>query len=207
MTPLVEIPHYPVLITGLARSGTTALLYHLEKHYPGIPLFNEPNNQRETRDAFLKHLKTNKPYMAKIIWWHYKDFYDKGFIPENVFVIKCERLDIFKQIASSYISKERNRWDYKDPYELDSFQMKQPIKIKEKQIFDLAYHFIVGRAKMAKMKAHETVYYEEMGFLETTGDHLITPKPSNYDEIIDKIKTMLDTDPFLNQLWKKYNGS
>jgi hypothetical protein len=140
------------------------------------------------------HSTASKNFILKVHLYHL-DRYDAAITEfltqsDSVFRIKLQRRDVIKQIASHYIGRVRkNKWRYlfenrsDDPCcYTDSVPVHASIlKNSITQIVDQNRAFVD-----CPIKFDLELLYEDLPVMHGTGDR-ITPKPANYQEIIDAI--------------------
>ena len=195
---MFEITKRPIVIFSSARTGSTVLTANicLTHGIDRFRSFHEPDKGSQDMAEFVDyyHSTASKNFILKVHLYHL-DRYDAAITEfltqsDSVFRIKLQRRDVIKQIASHYIGRVRkNKWRYlfenrsDDPCcYTDSVPVHASIlKNSITQIVDQNRAFVD-----CPIKFDLELLYEDLPVMHGTGDR-ITPKPANYQEIIDAI--------------------
>jgi hypothetical protein len=181
---------FPALIVSTPRSGSTALAFAYYNNTPSVKLFNELSSPEESRQ-FEEYSKKNQQYVLKI---HLHDLimrpayiHQLAYMP-NVFKIRIRRRDIIKQIASIYIAAERNMFlysthgigHYSVDIEVATVRISSIIQYTKEVTHAIANTNIVFDLD---------IWHEDLLVAET--DFIKTPRPPQYQELLEEIKRIL----------------
>jgi len=191
---MINIPKWPAVMFTSYRTGSTALCQRLVKDNCGTVFYNEPAYHGGIEmDEFTKNFDTTN-YLVKVMGdtiiepsWsvpqHPKYMIDK-MMSDSFYKIKLCRKNEIKQIASYYLARSRRQWGYYG-IEADNPEYLKPIEINlvllKRAIVIIKYNNKV----ISKLITDITLYYEDISEFEKTSR--VTPKPSNYNELINVI--------------------
>jgi len=185
----------PILILGSYRSGSTALGDYLAKEL-NYQYFGEPYHWNEDVKAkcsdFFEYKKDNSNYVWKL-------FTDHIPITEpekteclqawsNSYVIKLCRKDIAKQITSWIISMKTDVWNSTSTVQIPTVDIKDEFieYCVQKELVNLdALEFITEESY------HVQMYYEDIQNILFQSDFKTTLKPENYEQVLQKVKSIL----------------
>ena len=202
---MTQISKYPVAIFSAPRTGSTALILHIQSLCAEkIPYFIEPDyNNNNRMVAFEKFFNYSKKFIVKL-HAHNEHHYPTEIVDflrndTNVFRVRIRRHDIIKQIASLYSVLVRGK-------------MTGEREIYNYSIFDIVHEkrnlsddvLIIDKERMKRnvkfiLKANKTLnestlnfdmdlYYEDIVDDLKRTTTVEYPKPKNYDEILQEIE-------------------
>jgi len=190
----INVTKLPVIIIAAPRTGSTVLGGYFQKlHNNTITYFDEPdygtfldmvnfeNHFYNNKNFIFKfHLYTSNLYKADII--KYISYSDQCFR------IRLRRRNLANQVASMYIAKARkNAFLFHSKTELNDMLI-----INEEHIKQLI-RFIKHSNQILQDTDIEfdlDLFYEELGEIQNT-NYYITPKPTNYNEIVSAVVHLL----------------
>lgn len=200
---LLETTKRPIIILSTPRSGSSVLGSYIQSVIGReVPFYPEPNNTgKETMDEFRKTFNQSKDFILKS---HYIDLHRYGpeissHILDEAYKVRIRRKDFFKQVASVYISVCRNRWHYHGNIDSLAFEDALPIDIERFQRNIEHIKMCNNVLQNAPIKYDQDLYYEDLPMMTGCG-YQITPEPSNYDEILNTVKTLVH-DRFRDGNW------
>jgi hypothetical protein len=210
------IPHpnkLPIIIISSPRTGSNALVEYYERTYK-LAYFSEPDSNKAVIESeltdenwtpgelsienFLEFIKTSDMYVVKIqssnLFAYYPESYVKEMIAQRAFKIKLQRRNFEEQVASLYLAWNRKifKYSHQDDH-LDGKEYSSEIEIDHDEIdkyIDMLKIYNIDDFKRLEemgMKFDAEVYYEDLGLIEAHSS-IITPRPSNYDELLNEIK-------------------
>lgn len=183
---MINVTRFPVVIFASPRTGSTSLTHHIQRLYPGNSCFCEPD-LREL-DHFLQYSSSYTNYIVKIMAKNIHKYPNDLICSPDNFFIKIYRKSIVDQIASNYIARERNMWYYlSNSGVLDLPIPIDPLKIKENIAIINGYNEALNRVDI---KFDLEIAYEDLPPL-SGNDHIITPKPINYNDLKTTISAYL----------------
>jgi hypothetical protein len=156
-------------------------LHNISQH------FNEPDGNNQMQE-FENYARLNKNYAVKIHARHLFKFYQPCIIDEllnstTVYRVKIKRKNIINQIASFYMAKLTNTWGYLDNNVLVNDVIIDISKIKS------AIHIIKQFNKdldEVNTNFDLELFYEDLS-PQPDNCYKKTPRPSNYNIIIDAV--------------------
>lgn len=182
------ITKFPVVIIAPARTGSTALLYHIAR-INNLTAWSEPCRSAESFNKFFESIKTDDRWALKFLANSLK-LYPTEFIEKalsgDYYTIKLKRNNILEQIASHYISVKRQEWVYHKSMPHD----------KHDEIIDIDYDIIstsIGgvlddNCIIDTLNTDDTLIYEEiLPILDKSLEFQKTPMPANFKEIVEAI--------------------
>lgn len=191
---MFEINQTPILILSAPRTGSTVLGAHIKSLCKkDIPYFQEPDYAgQEGIESFRKHFDQSKEFILKC---HLTNLYMYGqdvsdYLLQKAYLIRIRRKDVVKQSLSFYIALARNnQWEFTDKSQLtlsdnipiNVIRMKYAIKlIKE------ANHLLDTIPVNFKLD----LYYEDLPEFNSS-EYYVTPRPLNYNELLDVMQTLI----------------
>jgi hypothetical protein len=174
----------------------------LSKQFPKLKVFSEPYSPRDKAGAkdsmenFVKYSSSNNQYIVKCHINHlnrYPPHFIKQITDNEGFLIKIRRKNVLDQIVSYYVELIRWQWYY-DAISTQQYK-EQIIPIKSDTIA-MAIKFIITynqQPEWSHIKYDLEIYYED--FVKEIPNNLrivSTPRPLNYAEIYQTIKTELE---------------
>ena len=120
----------------------------------------------------------------------FPSWFREKIIAKEVFIIKNQRLNVEKQIASYFIAQSRKTWYY-NKKNLDKFN--DSVIAIDTELLDYSIKNVFGDNEIVKeIPADISVIYENIQDNITEDTYCIkTPLPSNYQEILNIIKTRI----------------
>jgi hypothetical protein len=195
---MFKITKMPVLVIGAPRTGTTVLSEWILKKNPEITQsFFDPTipKFKDRYEKFISYANnnSNKDYLVKANGINYIEFpswFREKIIAKEVFIIKNQRLNVEKQIASYFIAQSRKTWYY-NKKNLDKFN--DSVIAIDTELLDYSIKNVFGDNEIVKeIPADISVIYENIQDNITEDTYCIkTPLPSNYQEILNIIKTRI----------------
>jgi hypothetical protein len=140
------------------------------------------------------HSTASKNFILKVHLAHL-DRYDPVMVEfltqsDSVFRIKLQRRDVVRQIASQYIGTHYNKWRYRaqDLIGESIIDYADPVPLDTQMLCDTILYIIRQNRTFVNctVKFDLELWYEDLPAMNKT-DHHVTPKPANYQEIIDAI--------------------
>jgi hypothetical protein len=198
---LPEITKFPVFMLISARTGSTAFAGAIAKHYDLVH-YGEPESlpdRVERIQQFSEFSKNSNRYLLKTNTFNMYTYYPRSLIDyyltsDEVYKIRLRRRDRVAQMASNYIARHRKIWVYRDN---QTYSISNTVEIVESDM-DRDISIINNCYRLydnMDVKFDCDVYYEDLGFVDNT-DVLETPRPDNYDEIVDTFKRRI-------KLWQR----
>jgi hypothetical protein len=191
----------PLLILSTPRTGSTALGVYFQKYFNNVKVnyYPEPDFfHLKGFKEFYDGIEQSKSYIVKI-HVHSLDLYEtnvKNFLlSDKTSKVRIRRKSTLDQMVSLYIALYRNNtYHYLDPNNLD---LKDTIPHDDVKNIDYVIYQIKRSNKMIDtidLKFDLDLYYEDLD-LGQTGFYQ-TPKPINYDQIVESFKNRLLTTSF-----------
>lgn len=188
-----NIKKFPIIILASPRTGSTALGEHLSKLYPNLTYFLEPNFDKTHMELFMNRFKSNSDdYILKLLGSSlnlYPSEVIAKIFSNEVFRIKIARKNIIEQVASHYVAAKRDIWDYRlidNTYE--NFTANN-IEINFEKVRYSIESIKYENNIISKIPADLTCFYED--FIQFNSPTEKTPKPINYNELLDVIKNYM----------------
>ena len=188
---LPEITKFPVLIISTPRTGSSVLATIIGEKYD-LRVFIEPHESQSHLHGFIEYAQDNKDYLLKI---HSRDVdkYPSAILQElysdSSFKINTERRDRASQIASAIVAHARNTWAYRvDDYEAPNDEIHFT-----KALIDLNINYFKKcYVDTDNLQLHfdYVVDYDDLGYIEHR-NHVKTPVPSNYQELLTAIRSRI----------------
>lgn len=192
-----NINKFPIIIVSSPRTGSTILAEYISKKY-NLKLFSEPDENKDITQEFYSYIKTkNNSFVLK---FHARNFsfYENLDIFANSYLISIQRKNIVEQIASHYVARARNKFIYnKENVEHN--------EIMDVNLFDIVVNcekvYVANKAlREVKLNFDKKVFFEDLNLQELghNSKFMITPKPKNYDYIIEKIAKYINCEHIKN---------
>lgn len=194
---MISIPKWPAVILTSYRTGSTSFGFELVNQNPGTIFFNEPAYHGGIEMEQFTQAFDNENYLLKVMgdtivepYWsvpQHPAYQIEQMLSSRFYKIKLCRRDEVKQIASYYLARVREQWGYYGT-EADKPEYKEAVEINL-SLLKRAIAIIKYNNKVIKdLETDITLYYEDIIDFEKTSK--VTPKPSNYAEIISIIKNL-----------------
>ena len=192
---MYTITKRPIFILSAPRTGSTILGKYIKDicKDPKMNYFNEPESLAKNRLSNLQRYSSKrKNYVVKTHLnnlhkypQHLVDFFTTD---ESVFRIRIRRRNFIEQVASLYISIKRNKkWHYNikiepefvpDIIDIDKNMLEQQIR----------YLYKCNQAlSNSKLHFDLDLYYEDLPVIDNLNLYR-TPKPTNYQVLLDTVK-------------------
>jgi hypothetical protein len=147
-------------------------------------------------DRFVQYYRSDpsKNFILKAHLAHL-DRYDTDIVEfltqsDSVFRIKLQRRDVVRQIASQYIGTHYNKWRYRaqDLIGESIIDYADPVPLDTQMLCDTMLYIIRQNRTFVNctVKFDLELWYEDLPAMNKT-DYHVTPRPANYQEIIDAI--------------------
>ena len=194
--PEYKITKTPVLILSTPRTGSTVLGMYIKSicENTDIVYWSEPDDTNDL-SKFLKFFQYSKYFILKT---HYINLHRYGtdvvdYLLNETYKIRIRRKDFVKQVASLHIAIVRNNGYH--------FRNKDQLNLVDTIPIDIAHiqkhiDYLKNANSLldtAPVKFDLDLYYEDLPEINDSGFY-ITPKPSNYSELLDTIKKLVDID-------------
>jgi hypothetical protein len=183
---MIKINRFPVIIFSSPRTGGTAFGHHLAKNNPGIKFFNENISD------FIEYSNKNKNCIIKVIGRSLSN-YPNSFInyafSKHTLKIKIQRKSLLDQIASFYVARKRQWWEYYNKTPEKIFE-RDIISIDEKLIDSSIHEIKADNLIISKIDTDFEFFYEDIPNFDSPT--IITPHPINYDEIKQAILSRIN---------------
>lgn len=190
---MYKITKTPVLILSTPRTGSTVLGMYIKSicEHPDTLYWPEPDDTGHL-DKFLRYFKYSKYFILKT---HYINLHRYGtdvvdYLLDEPYKIRIRRKDFIKQIASLHTAIVRNKgYHFRDK---DQLNLVDTIPIDVEHIQTHIDYLKDANAMLdnAPINFDLDLYYEDLPEINDSGFY-ITPKPSNYDELLDTIKKLV----------------
>lgn len=188
-----EVNKFPVVLIGPPRSGSSVVCRQVAKDL-NLPFFSDVTWSPDKNNfvEFSKFIESTDKYVVKC---HIEDlpkypklFLDKVYNNES-YNIKILRNNHVEQLASIYLAEVRNAYMYPES-NLDIYN-EQVIKINKYRVLQCfkkmnGYHSALENTKVLFNK---TIFYEDYDY--DSNLTVVTPKPKNYDELIDMCELVI----------------
>jgi len=188
------INKFPIIILSSPRTGSTLLATVLSNNYPNLQLFLEPDESNNMQ-SFIEYAATNNQYILK---FHAKQLLKfptdivKNIFLNDAFLIRIRRRNVIDQMVSNYIELCRGVWGYQ-PATAETY--KDEKIIINSDTINIAIQAIQRYNKSIdtlKINYDLDLYYEDLvKDLGEVSPTIMTPKPTNVDEIYRAIKNQL----------------
>jgi len=194
---MFEITKRPIVILSAPRTGSNMLANHIRKNCTDKPpvVFLEPDRSA-TLDIFTRYynLDQEKNFILKV-HLHNLSSYDPDIVEfltqsPTVFRIKLLRQDVVKQIASHYIASMRNNKCHYYAYETTrKNNYADPIPIDTDMLVGATSAILKHNRAFVDngIQTDLDVLYEDLPSVNDAAATIVTPKPANYQEILDAI--------------------
>lgn len=187
------INKFPVLIVSAPRTGSTTLAQDICNQYPNLKFFNELGTAQDQQSCYAYTKSTNnyllKAHLIDICKYNTTEL-KEIFNDSSAFLIRLRRRNVLDQITSWYIELHRNIWAYPF-YKYNQVSISDTIPlVRETVISAIDY---ISRCNIlldtCDYKFDLDLFYEDLNL--TSNQLLITPKPSNHEEVSNFIKQFL----------------
>lgn len=190
----ITITKTPVIIISGARSGSTVLGEYLANKN-NLTYYNEPNMNSIVFDKFISEFNSTDNFVLKImanmvVSDDYPSIVKNKIFGDSCYKIKLIRNNVYEQIASFYISRNRNTWIYTQ-YNIHVYQSAVNIIIDYREIIHCIKWIIYQNKILTDLNSDVTVYYEDFPILDS--EFKKTPRPKNYDQLIEIISRLYST--------------
>ena len=190
---MYKITKTPVLILSTPRTGSTVLgMYIKSLCEKDILYWPEPDDTGHL-DKFLKYFEYSKYFILKT---HYINLHRYGtevsdYLLNQTYKIRIRRKDFVKQIASLHTAIVRNNgYHFRNKDQLN-FSDTIPINVDHIQTHIEYLKNANAMLDTAPVDFDLDLYYEDLPTIDDAGFY-ITPKPSNYDELLYTIKKLVE---------------
>jgi hypothetical protein len=195
---MIEITKRPIVIFSSARTGSNMLANYIKKNCIGRPpvIFIEPDQSGNQLDIFTRYcdLDSEKNFLLKVHLYNLS-LYDPDivkFLTESpsVFRIKLQRRDVVRQIASQYIASMRNnKWHYYAYETMRKNNYADPVPIDTDMLVGATALILKHNRAFVDcgIQTDLDVLYEDLPSINDDSATVVTPKPANYQEILDAI--------------------
>lgn len=180
----MNVTKFPVVIFASPRTGSTALGHHIHNQYPELKYFIEPNFSNTEMEDYLEYSKSNNNYIVKLMA-SFNIYYPRTILSNDVFKIKISRRNVVEQIASFYVARQKDIWDYNQVNYNDS----KDIVIELSEVRKCIFMVMDERNILDRITTDIELFYED--FAEFNSPTNITPKPSNYPLLLDTISKLI----------------
>jgi len=185
----------PIIILTAPRTGSTVLGSYIQSMYnKEIKYFLEPdyNGQKEV-DNFSNYSKQSNNFIFKchFIFLHKYDRELIDHLLSKAYKIRLRRRDFIKQVASLEIAHcRKQRWHYTSKYHL---WLNDTVPIDIESIKQNITFLREANSSLdnANINFDLDLYYEDFPKINNAGFY-ITPKPLNYNELLDIIKSLVE---------------
>jgi hypothetical protein len=182
----------PILILASPRTGSTVLGEYIKTLCnKNLRYFIEPDYQGpKAVEEFELFSKQSKDFIIKchLINLLEYDTSVSSYLLEESFKIRIKRKNIVKQVASMYIAHKRNlKWHYSK----EELGLVDSVHIDRLHIQN-CIHYIANANKIlddAPYVFDMDLSYEDLPTIRCN-NYCTTPKPKNYDELLDVIQQL-----------------
>ena len=188
---MLKISSWPVLVFGAPRTGTTMLTEWLARDNACKRVFFEPDLDPFRWAEFCNIRSTSAPYMVKL--QGHRIHQARDLVGTRILV---HRQDIVAQVASHYLAYTRRKWYYRagesslDPVTIDSAVIDRSVRIVNEE-----------RSWCSAEKWDVAVAYEYLLAHAPEGiASQVTPKPSNYSDLLAAVSERLNTQVSLDSV-------
>lgn len=202
-----RVENKPILILSSPRTGSTVLGAYISGKL-NYKFFNEPYSSvhRYPCNDFFRYAQSSTSWVLKEHASCFSKYYTNAFLNKDIFIIRIKRKNLFDQVVSAYISELRGKYFYVSSdntnryklsidigckaqlYEDDKFKPDQLPLIEEKLLNQVSFIKQENiKVDIIKYKVDLDLYYEDLEFNEPQLV-LKTPKPINYNELLDWAK-------------------
>lgn len=187
---MINVNKFPIIIISSPRTGSTILSEYLSEKYK-LKLFLEPDENKSIVDEFNSYVESKNTNF--ILKFHARNFsfFKNLEIFSDSYLISIERKNKIDQIASHYIARARNRFVYNN----EDYLMNDNIDVNLLDIVINCESVYKSNKALSNLnlKFDSKLFYEDLNFKDLSYDSkfIKTPKPSNYDFLIEKISKYL----------------
>ncbi len=192
---MIQPTKTPIIILSAPRTGSTVLGSYIQSMYDTeIKYFQEPDYiGQEEIDNFSNYSKESNNFIFKCQFMNLHR-YDQDLIDHllsKAYKIRLRRKDFIKQVASLQIVYNRKqRWHYISKDQLD-LNDTVPINIESIKRSITLLKEANSNLDNANINFDLDLYYEDLPKINNAGFY-ITPKPLNYNELLDAIKSLVE---------------
>jgi hypothetical protein len=175
---------FPIILFSSPRTGSTILGHYFASTY-NLTYFNEPDENNNTNENFKSFLHDKR--IDYVLKFHARkiSFYKNFNIFYNSSKISIQRKNLVDQIASSYLARKRNVWSY--GRSSNQLSLEFPVEINLKEIYKAISIITASNdaVKNLRINFDANLFYEDIDWNKLNYDEysIVTPKPSNYDDI------------------------
>jgi hypothetical protein len=192
---MFKINKTPILILSTPRTGSTVLGAYIKSLFgKDIPYFIEPDYFGQVGiSKFQNYFNISKEFILKCHFIRLDRYGTdiSDYLLHEAYKIRIRRKDFVKQAASLYIAMERKQYHFRN---IEQLNFVDNISINTKKIT----HGVISYLKYANYKLDSApvnfdldLYYEDLPNINDA-DFYIVPKPSNYNELLDTIKKLVE---------------
>lgn len=184
------ITRTPIFIFSAPRTGSTVLGTYIKTLCnKELPYFIEPDYKGpQAIKEFQSFCKQSDDFIVKIHLMNLSayDTWVSSYLLQDAFKIRIKRKNFVKQVASLYIAKKRN---FKFHYSKHELGFLDSIDI-DKQLIQRLITFISNANSVLDNASYVfdmDLTYEDLPQIQND-NYCITPKPENYNELLDAIQ-------------------